>query len=184
MAELIVSSADLCASMRCLEWCYVMCAFNRANGPGTPPIHSFPQAPCLSLEPLQEDIKSTPLSQICLLILAGAALHLTFLAVNFVVTKHVLHLSFPELKAVLIMGSQKTLPVSVTIINYFPASFGTRGLLTLPCIMGHMAQLFIDAMIVSRWASLEEKRMQAEMVCFLDAFLLHICGKSSYHGSF
>jgi hypothetical protein len=72
-----------------------------------------------------------------------------------------------ELKAVLIMGSQKTLPVCVTIISYFPPSFGVEGLLTLPCIMGHVVQLSIDAVIVSRWATLEEERIQAEVVSSL-----------------
>ena len=111
---------------------------------------------------MQESITSTPFGQICLLILAGAALHLVFLAINFVAARFVLRLPPREFKAVLIMGSQKTLPVSVTIISYFPPAFGTQGLLTLPCIVGHMVQLFIDAVIVSRMAAAEESQLQAD----------------------
>lgn len=110
----------------------------------------------------QDSITSTPFGQICLLILAGAALHVAFLAINYVATALMLRLPPREFKAVLIMGSQKTLPVSVTIISYFPAAFGAQGLLTLPCIVGHMVQLFIDAVIVSRMAAAEDARQLAD----------------------
>ena len=50
------------------------------------------------------------------------------------------------------MTSQKTLPVSVTVISFL-GSVGEVGLMTIPCIIGHLSQLFIDAYISSRWAS-------------------------------
>jgi hypothetical protein len=135
-----------------------------------PSFHSAASLSFEALNGLQDHIKSTSFDQICLLILAGAALHLTFFTVNYVVVRYVLRLSLTQQKAFLIMGSQKTLSVCVTILSYFPASFGTLGLLTLPCIMGHMAQLFIDAFIVSRWATFEEKRIQA--VCAFTVVLV------------
>ena len=49
------------------------------------------------------------------------------------------------------MASQKTLPVSVTVISFL-GSVGEEGLMTIPCIIGHISQLFIDAYISSRWA--------------------------------
>lgn len=50
------------------------------------------------------------------------------------------------------MTSQKTLPVSVTVIGFLGA-VGEEGLMTIPCIVAHMSQLFIDAYIASRWAN-------------------------------
>lgn len=53
------------------------------------------------------------------------------------------------------MSSQKTLPVSVVVIGFLDA-IGEEGLMTIPCIVGHMSQLFIDAYIASRWANDED----------------------------
>ncbi|CAN0494599.1 unnamed protein product, partial [Discosporangium mesarthrocarpum] len=74
-----------------------------------------------------------------------------FLSINYPVCTRVLHLERREMKAVVIMGSQKTLPVSVTIISFLGA-LGFEGLMTIPCIIGHVTQLFIDAYICSKWA--------------------------------
>ena len=52
------------------------------------------------------------------------------------------------------MSSQKTLPVSVVVIGFL--GVGEEGLMTIPCIVGHMSQLFIDAYIASRWANDED----------------------------
>lgn len=82
---------------------------------------------------------------------AGVAMHLIYLAWNFIATK-VLRLPSREKKAVLIMASQKTLPVSLSVIAYLEDDLYDQALLAVPCILGHLAQIFIDAMIVSRWA--------------------------------
>lgn len=50
------------------------------------------------------------------------------------------------------MASQKTLPVSVVVIGFLD-DLGEEGLMTIPCIVAHMSQLFIDAYIASRWAN-------------------------------
>ena len=90
---------------------------------------------------------------IALVVAAGVLLHLAFLSMNYVVVR-LLGLDDREMKAVLLMSSQKTLPVSVTVISYLNEDeIGDLGLITIPCIVGHISQLFIDAVIVSRWAS-------------------------------
>lgn len=53
------------------------------------------------------------------------------------------------------MSSQKTLPVSVTVISFL-GGVGEEGLMTIPCVIGHLSQLFIDAYIASRWGSEDE----------------------------
>lgn len=50
------------------------------------------------------------------------------------------------------MSSQKTLPVSVVVIGFL-GDLGEEGLMTIPCIVAHMSQLFVDAYIASRWAN-------------------------------
>ena len=86
-------------------------------------------------------------------VVAGVSMHLVFLSMNYVAVR-LLRLDEREMKAVLLMSSQKTLPVSVTVISYLNEDeIGDLGLITIPCIVGHISQLFIDAVIVSRWAS-------------------------------
>ena len=49
---------------------------------------------------------------------------------------------------------RKTLPVAVTVISYLDeAVWGGHGLIAIPCIVGHVSQLFIDAAIAARWAA-------------------------------
>ena len=110
---------------------------------------------------LQTNIVNTPFGQISLLILAGIMVHVVYLVVNYVLAHYVIRIKGADLRAVLIMSSQKTLPVSVTIISYFPASLGAKGLLVVPCIVGHVSQLFMDAFIASRMASRDELRSKA-----------------------
>jgi len=69
-----------------------------------------------------------------------------------------IRLEQPEWKAVLILSSQKSVAVAVTVISYLdPDQVGDLGLITVPCIAGHISQLFIDAFIVSRWASQHQR---------------------------
>ena len=63
-----------------------------------------------------------------------------------------------ERRAVLLMTSQKTLPVAVTVISYLDeARWGGHGLIAIPCIVGHVSQLFIDAFIAGKWAAASAK---------------------------
>ena len=89
---------------------------------------------------------------------AGIGIHCIFLALNATI------LAFPcfklplrEYRAVMIMASQKTLPVAVTVIGFLPESAGEQGLMVIPCIISHMSQIFMDAAIVSKWADDTEK---------------------------
>ncbi|GMH34795.1 hypothetical protein BSKO_02656 [Bryopsis sp. KO-2023] len=97
--------------------------------------------------------------------LAGAiAMHLVFLAFNFVGVG-ILRLSDRERKAVLIMASQKTLPVTVTVISFLKESeVGDLGLITIPCVIAHISQLFIDAYIVGVWIAKYEAQEIAPLL--------------------
>lgn len=99
-------------------------------------------------------IKQDPID-ILQVIAAGIGMHLVYLIWNFGAVT-LLRIDQKERKAVLILASQKTLPVSVTVISFLSEKVGDLGLVTIPCIVGHISQLFIDAYIVSRWASMVE----------------------------
>ena len=69
---------------------------------------------------------------------------------NTAATK-LLKLGLPEKKAVIILATQKTLPVSITLVNFLPDALGNKGLLTIPCIIAHFVQILIDGFLVARW---------------------------------
>ena len=95
-------------------------------------------------------IRSIAPPQAAYVVMLGCALHCALLALN---TGALAALALPkeEYRAVLLMASQKTLPMAVTVISLFPTSVGQQGLIVIPCIISHLSQLFIDAAIVSRW---------------------------------
>ena len=41
------------------------------------------------------------------------------------------------------MGSQKTLPMAMTVLSFFPPELGEPGLIAIPCILSHLTQLSI-----------------------------------------
>jgi len=93
-------------------------------------------------------IVAQPAEMIFLAIAVGIALHAVLLALNGAAC-WLLRLAPPERKAAHILGSQKTLPVSITVLSFLPPRLGNIGLLTIPCIIGHLSQLFTDAFLVS-----------------------------------
>ena len=95
-------------------------------------------------------IRSIAAAQAAYVVLLGCALHCVLLALNSAALA-ALALPKAEHRAVLIMASQKTLPMAVTVISLLPASVGEQGLILIPCIIGHLSQLFIDAALVARW---------------------------------
>ncbi|KAG5190133.1 cysteine proteinase cathepsin F [Tribonema minus] len=114
----------------------------------------------LTISDAAEDLLSTPFADIAVVIACGIAVHVIYLSLNWPMGKFALKLPLPEFKAVTIMASQKTLPLSVTIISYLTA-LGSTGFMTLPCIVGHMSQLFIDAGLQSMWLAQAAKREAA-----------------------
>ena len=100
---------------------------------------------------------------IFVVVVAGIVLHLVFLLGNWTMTTPVLCLPERERRAVLLMTSQKTLPVAVTIISYLDEDkWGGHGLIAIPCIIGHVSQLFIDAYIAAGWAAKPPEEVDRE----------------------
>ena len=54
-------------------------------------------------------------------------------------------------RAIVIVASQKTLPVCVAVMPQLPVSvIGEVGLCLIPCIVAHLLQIVLDSMIVGR----------------------------------
>lgn len=62
----------------------------------------------------------------------------------------------PEMIATVVMGSQKSAPVAVTVIGYLDVTLSQAGLLTVPCVAGQICQIFIG----SAMAPFLAKRME------------------------
>merc|ERR1711865_1133532 len=55
--------------------------------------------------------------------------------------------------AVVLMCSEKTLPIAMAVLSFLPAKFGDPGVIAVPCILGHLCQLLIDAVVATKWAA-------------------------------
>jgi sodium/bile acid cotransporter 7 len=56
------------------------------------------------------------------------------------------------------MTSQKTLPVALTVLALIPdsaLSSEVKGLIAIPCITSHLGQIFVDAVIATKWSRVE-----------------------------
>jgi hypothetical protein len=96
--------------------------------------------------------------------LAAIGWHFLLLAINLLACKAA-RLPESERKAVVIMASQKNLPTAAVIISYFdPSSVGNLGLMTVPCVVWYVAQLFVDAYLATGWASKFERLLKLEEV--------------------
>merc|ERR1719162_2932761 len=64
---------------------------------------------------------------------------------------------------IVLMCSQKSLPVCVSVMASLPAELRSRsGLFIIPCIMAHAAQLIIDSMLAVRWVIKEDGTFEVD----------------------
>jgi len=55
-------------------------------------------------------------------------------------------------RAVILVASQKTLPIAITVLQRMGAYLGeSAGLSVIPCISAHLAQIIVDSFLVSHW---------------------------------
>jgi len=94
-------------------------------------------------------------SSLLVLVLSGLAIHALYLVFNGGVCA-LLRLELATRKAVVLMTSQKTLPVAMTVLAFLPESAVSpemKGLIAIPCITFHLGQIFMDAFIATRWGA-------------------------------
>lgn len=108
-----------------------------------------------SVSRAQTTIATAGASNIIACIACGIGLHMVFWVVNAPVFALRTITDVHQKRAIFLLGSQKTLPVSLAIIAGLPeGTIGDLGLMMLPCIFGHLSQLIIDAFLVDHWAKL------------------------------
>lgn len=120
----------------------------------------------LSLVPWIQVSRSRPLfltvtpAAFAIAIGMGILLHLTLLAINTLAIKVLSAFSGVEgsvfaekenSRAVIIVASQKTLPVMVAVVDQLKGALGEPGLLVLPCVASHINQIIIDSFLVNLW---------------------------------
>ena len=98
-------------------------------------------------------LSQVALSSLAILVVSGLLIHALYLVLNDGASR-VLRLGPEARKAVVLLASQKTLPVALTVLAFLPDSAvspGVKGLLAIPCITSHLGQIFVDAFIATRW---------------------------------
>ncbi|KAI3898874.1 hypothetical protein MKW92_009997 [Papaver armeniacum] len=90
----------------------------------------------------------------------GMVSHLILLAFNTVAVQSLLvatggkDSTFSEkgnARALIIVASQKTLPVMVAVVEQLHGALGESALLVLPCVAAHINQIIIDSFLVNYW---------------------------------
>ncbi|KAJ7537926.1 hypothetical protein O6H91_11G028100 [Diphasiastrum complanatum] len=94
----------------------------------------------------------------------GLFLHILFLAWNSIAMKIICRYlgnkdgDKTSTRAIILVASQKTLPVTVAVVENIGGALGAAGLLVLPCVAAHLTQILIDALLVNIW--LQQDRNQ------------------------
>jgi len=91
------------------------------------------------------------------------AMHLLFLLIN-TVASFVLRLEVDQRKCIIILASQKTLAVGVSIIVFLPKSLGEAGLIAIAIVISHITTLLFDSLLIGLWLNYERNREQQKSV--------------------
>ncbi|XP_020111815.1 probable sodium/metabolite cotransporter BASS4, chloroplastic isoform X2 [Ananas comosus] len=67
-------------------------------------------------------------------------------------------------RAVIVVASQKTLPVMVAVVEQLGGALGESGLLILPCVASHINQIIIDSFLVNWWLQKDQRHNEAKQV--------------------
>ena len=113
--------------------------------------------PWMKFSESSERLALVETSSLLVIVLSGLGIHALYLVFNGGVCA-LLRLESAARKAVVLMTSQKTLPVAMTVLAFLPESAVSpemKGLIAIPCITFHLGQIFMDAFIATRWGAQE-----------------------------
>jgi sodium/bile acid cotransporter 7 len=106
--------------------------------------------PWMKFSQSADKLAHTATASLALVVLAGVLIHLLYLAINDGASR-VLRLPIELRKALVILASQKSLPVAMTVLAFLPVPAETKGLIAIPCVTSHLSQIFLDAFLATRW---------------------------------
>ena len=107
--------------------------------------------PWMKFSQSADRLEHTASASLALVVLSGALIHVLYLALNDTASR-LLRLPIEVRKALVILASQKSLPVAMTVLAFLPVPAEVKGLIAIPCITSHLSQIFIDAFLATRWA--------------------------------
>ncbi|XP_066318534.1 probable sodium/metabolite cotransporter BASS4, chloroplastic [Miscanthus floridulus] len=116
-------------------------------------------------------ILSVQVKSFAVAITIGVLLHLALLAFNAAMLEILSHLEqkgesvFAKkeyARAVILVASQKTLPVLVAVVEQLGGAFGESGFLVIPCVVAHINQIIIDSIIVNWWRQKDQEFTSAK----------------------
>jgi solute carrier family 10 (sodium/bile acid cotransporter), member 7 len=111
--------------------------------------------PWMKFSQSSQQLRQVALSNLALLVAAGVFIHVVYLLLNDGACR-LLRMDIAARKAVVLLASQKTLPVAMTVLAFLPETAvpaATKGLIAIPCITFHLSQIFLDAFIATRWGN-------------------------------
>ncbi|CAI7841507.1 unnamed protein product [Closterium sp. NIES-53] len=122
--------------------------------------------PWMQVSSARAAILRLDMTQLLPIAAAGIAVHLSFLALNMGVMAALRRITPPLPlqeanavdRAVIILSSQKTLPVAATVVEKIGTLMGEPALVLLPCILTHFLQIFIDSLLVNKWLNDDRER--------------------------
>mmetsp|Transcript_46650 Transcript_46650/g.146254 ORF Transcript_46650/g.146254 Transcript_46650/m.146254 type:complete len:376 (-) Transcript_46650:80-1207(-) len=106
----------------------------------------------ISKSVIDGDFQKASVFDMLVVLLWTSFIHILFLILNYGLSV-LLKLEVPFQKAVVLVGSSKTLPMALTVLTFLPPDAGQDGLVAIPCIIGHMGQIVIDGFVSSAWAA-------------------------------
>eukprot|EP00002_Diphylleia_rotans_P001197 TRINITY_DN10664_c0_g1_i1.p1 TRINITY_DN10664_c0_g1~~TRINITY_DN10664_c0_g1_i1.p1 ORF type:complete len:361 (+),score=61.16 TRINITY_DN10664_c0_g1_i1:50-1132(+) len=115
--------------------------------------------PWMQVSKSVDELGSISFVQIIYIIIASTFLHFGFIGLCLLLTKFY-KVTLPVQIALIFTIGQKTLPVSLTILDFFPESMGEAGIIALPCIIGHLTQTLIDSFLTGYYAEKSKQKVR------------------------
>lgn len=106
----------------------------------------------MSLSKAKKLLMKQDISEIFILIALNIIIHSCYLLINYLITWKMMKISLKQAISLLIMCSQKSSPVALSVIAIIASHSGQQGLLIIPCIIGQLTQIFMGY-VYSRWLS-------------------------------
>ncbi|KAL9974287.1 hypothetical protein ACROYT_G011304 [Oculina patagonica] len=91
----------------------------------------------------------------------GMTMHILFIVI-ILLPSLILKLEKPALKSVVIMASQKSMAVAVTVVGYLPFTHAQQGVISIPMIIIHLGILVSDSFLASYWLARDHKKQLAK----------------------
>ncbi len=105
----------------------------------------------MSLSKSYELLINLPKHLLIFAVIGSLLIHCTLLILNYLMSKPLQLTSF-ETRSFVIVGSQKTLPIAISVLSSLSIPIGQA---LIVCLIYHFSQLLTDSFIAGKWASIK-----------------------------